>query len=347
MNTRSALLSAFLSAFRLPILALGIAAAPLSAGPGLPKAQAGLLPAYTFAPATAKAGQGFNLRLVSNGFDCATAFSSVRATVTADAIRLSFLPQELPKGCGDTSHTYGVSFAIPALPAGSYQVWVDRLDRDAAVDAGTLIATEPTEWYLKQRDVAANLPFTMQLLRNDIGNCQTSFSHDTAYVRGSSIYATFVMESHPERVCAKDLRPFGPDFPMPALAPGLYPVLPQQLAPCQVAQPPCLIPVLAPYPTDTLVVAADVVLSLSALRAGASRIEVKGRIASFALPAGKAGIWHAELMDLHGRVRYAARVSGSPGDRVSLPVDRAPAHALSLLRLTSPSGMRHYLAIPR
>jgi hypothetical protein len=315
---------------------------------------------YAFSPDTAKAGQGFTLRLTGDAFDCATAFSGAQAIVAGDTLRLSFLPQQLPKGCGDTSHTYGPSFPIPPLKAGSYRVRVDRLDRDAAVDAGTLVAIAHPDWYLKQRDVAANLPFTLQLLRDDVGNCQTSFSHDSTYVMGGSIFARFVLESHPERVCAKDLRPFGPDFPMPALAPGLYPVVVQQLAPCQVAEPACLLPVRAPYPTDTLVVSVGLVTSLSALRAGAPRIEVRGGFAYFSLPegvlpeaaspAGKNGAWRAEWIGLDGRVLAGARVmgvAGAPGDRVAIPWDRTPGMAPVLLRLTSPAGARRYLDLVR
>jgi hypothetical protein len=331
--------------------ALPASAATLVAGLVLAAGASATPSGYAFDPDTAKAGQEFTLRL-TGGFDCATAFSDMHAIVAGDTLRLSFLPQSLPKGCGDTSHAYGPSFPIPALKAGSYLVRVDRLDRDAVADAGFLIASAPTDWYLKRRDVAANLPFTLQLLRNDVGNCQTTFSHDSVYVMGGSIYARFVLESHPERVCAQDLRPYGPGFPMAALAPGLYPVVPLQLAPCQVADPPCLLPVKAPYPTDTLVVSVGLVTSLSALRAGAARVEARDGFVYFALPeadapAGKTGSWRAELISLDGRVLAGAPVAGAPGDRVGVPWNRAPGRAPALLRLTSPTGARHYLDLVR
>lgn len=320
-------------------LALGMAAAPASA--------AALASAYAFDPDTAKAGQEFALRLTGGGFDCATSFSNIKVTVTADAILLAFLPQQLPKGCADTSHAYGPSFAIPGLKAGEYRVRVDRLDRDAIVEAGTLSALAHPDWYLKRRDVAANAPFELQLLRDDIGNCQTGFSHDSIYVMGGSIFARFVMESHPERVCAQDLRPFGPSFPMPALAPGLYPVVPMQLAPCQVLDPPCLLPIRAPYPTDTLVVSAVVAIRLSALRQGAPRVEVGGGYARFALPEGPRGTWQADLIGLDGRMLATARATGSPGERMAVPVPRAKGGSPALLRLTSPAGDRRYVDLVR
>lgn len=307
-------------------------------------------PQYDFSPDTAKAGVAFSLHLVGSAFDCATSFSGVTASVFADGIQLSFLPQQLPKGCGDTAHNYGPTFVIPALKAGSYPVMVNRLDMNAIVQAGTLTVTGTparTDWYLKQRDIAANQAFTMQLLRDDVGNCQTSFSNESTTVLAGSIHAYFVLESHPERVCVQDIRPYGPSFAMQPLAPGLYPVVPHELATCQVAQPACAIPVKAPMPTDTLVVAKTLAIPLSALRAGAPKVDVRGDLAFFALPAGGTGAWRTVLLDLEGRVLDAATVTGAPGQTVSVPVGRAPKGGLGLLRLVAPDGAERILAIPR
>lgn len=303
---------------------------------------------YMLNPAATPAGKAFALQLLSYGFTCATAFDQLSAVVSDGVITLSFSDQELPKGCMDAYNPYGPTFQMPALKAGSYKVKVNRLQLNAVVDAGVLLvtgATAHTDWYLKEHTVAADKAFAMQLLRDDIGNCQTAFSHESVSVVSGALYASFVMESHPERVCVMDLRPFGPSFSVPALKAGIYPVYPEELAACQVAQPPCYPPVKAPVATDTLVVTKTAAISLSRLRAEAPQIELRAGAAIFSLPAGAAGEWRAVLATLDGRILSEARVAGAPGERVSVPVRRAPAHALSLLRLISPDGGQSLLPI--
>jgi hypothetical protein len=248
---------------------------------------------------------------------------------------------------------------MPALKAGRYEVWATavpacRYGQPACAiaemprSAGTLTVGDGTarkDWYLKERIVAGERPFTMQLLRDDIGSCQTEFTHDTARVVSGSIYAAFLMVNHPDHVCVWDPRPYGPSFSMPGLKPGMYPVLPQELLACQVEQPACLPPVKAPVPTDTLVVTPVMAISLKAMRAAAPRAEVHGGSAYFALPAGPAGAWRAELSGLDGRVLGTAEVWGAAGSMVSIPVDRAPRHALSLIRLVPPDGREIVLPI--
>lgn len=310
---------------------------------------------YMLNPSATPAGQAFSLQLLSYGFDCATAFDKLSAAVSDGVITLTFTDQELPKGCMDMYNPYGPTFRMPALKAGSYKVRVNRLQLNAIVDAGVLLVTDATahkSWYLKEPTAAPDKAFTMQLLRDDIGNCQTSFSDETASVASGGIYASFVLESHPDRVCIMDIRPFGPSFSIPALKPGLYPVYPQQLMPCQVAQPMCLLPVADPVATDTLVVGKTAAILLSGMRAAAPKVELRGRMAFFILPAAKAGIWSARLSTLDGRVLSESFLrlpdgSGETGRQVSLPIDRAPAHALSLLLLTAPDGAQTSLPIVR
>ncbi|MBW8886867.1 MAG: hypothetical protein JF616_03825 [Fibrobacteres bacterium] len=324
-------------ALLLPILVL--AAGPVSAQTS----------GYSFTPATVLAGRGFDLHLSSREFNCATGFSNLKSTVTGTVILLEFLPQQRPAICVDTTTPYGPSFSISGLPAGTYSVQVGRLDMNGIISAGSLTvvpATHP-DWYLKEHSVASGRPFTLQLLRDDIGNCQTGFSYDSLRVYGNSIFVTFLRETDPNRVCVMDIRPFGPSFAAPALDPGIYPVLPQELAACQVAQPPCVLPVLAPFPTDTLVVTHTLAVSLSALRAAAPKVELLGKSASFALPEGKAGIWRTDLMSLDGRILATESFPGAPGERVSVPVGDAPANAVSLLRLTSPDGLRSLMPVIR
>ena len=324
-------------ALLLPILVLAV-------GPGSAQTSG-----FSFTPATVLAGRGFDLHLLSKAFDCATGFSNLKSTVNGTAILLEFLPQQLPKGCADTTNPYDPAFSISGLPAGTYSVQVGRLDMNGIVSAGSLTVVPAThaDWYLKEHTVASGRPFTLQLLRDDIGNCQTGFSYDSLRIYANSIYVTFLMETDPNRVCVTDIRPFGPSFAAPAHDPGMYPVLPQVLAACQVAQPPCVLPVLAPFPIDTLVVTHTLAISLSALRAGAPKPEVRGNSAFFALPEGKAGIWRTDLMTLDGRILATKSFPGSPGERVSVPVGEAPANAVSLLRLTSPDGLRSLMPVIR
>ena len=69
--------------------------------------------------------------------------------------------------------------------------------------------------------------------------------------------------------------------------------------------------------------------------------------ASFALPAGPEGRWHAELVTLDGRVLGESTLTGAAGTRVSIAVGRAPANAVSLLRLTAPDGAQRFVPIVR
>jgi hypothetical protein len=313
---------------------------------------------YMLNPAAVPAGQAFALQLLSYGFTCATAFDELSAVVTDSVITLAFSDQELPKGCMDAFNPYGPTFQMPAMKAGSYKVKVKRLQMNLVVDAGILLVTGASDhksWYLKQRSVPAEKAFAMQLLRDDIGNCQTSFTQESASVVSGGIYASFVMESHPERVCVMDLRPFGPTFSLPGLKAGPYPVYPEQILPCQVSEPRCLLPIMEPVATDTLIVTKASAILLSELRARGPRVEMRGRTAFFTLPNGETGIWHARLSALDGRLLREAEIriaggsaeTGAAGREVSLPMDGVPARTVSLLQLTAPSGAQTILPIVR
>jgi hypothetical protein len=252
-------------------------------------------------------------------------------------------------------------FDMPALKAGQYEVWAANMPACLYSQPTCLIAVMPVSagvltvqgatptkhvsWYLKEKTVAADKAFQMQLLRDSLPAC-TIFSHPSVSLLGNSLYASFLMGTDSAAKCTPiSANPIGPVFAVPALKVGLYPVYPQELAACQVAQPPCYPPVRAPIPTDTLVVTNTLAIGLSQLRAGAPRVELRGGNAVFALPAGEAGIWRAVLTTLDGRVLAEARIPGAAGDRISMSMARAPAHGASLLRLTSPDGVQHLLPI--
>ena len=327
---------------------LGLAAA------GWVAAQPG--PLYDFTPASAPAGQAFTLKLLSEDFTCATAFDSLSVVLNGGTLTLTFSDRELPKGCGSAGAppapggSYGPAFAVPALKAGDYPILANRLSNHTLAQAGTLQVTAAaarTRWYLKEEEVPADRAFTLRLLRDDIGSCHTSFSHEEAAVTGAGILASFVRETDSGRVCIVDVRPFGPSFPMAALKPGLYPVLPYELMPCQVAQPACLPPVQVPEVTDTLLVTRTLAVRLSDLRARAPRIELRDGRAVFTLPEGGAGTWRAEWAAPDGRSFYAEELQGSTGGQASILTARAPASGLILLRLTGPDGAQSVSPLPR
>lgn len=324
--------------------------APVSAG--VLQVSEAIQPAYTFTPASAAAGQAFALHLLSYDFTCGTSYDGLSAVVADGAITLNFLDNAHPEAmCPAVYMPYGPVFQMPALKAGTYAVSVNRLSANAIVKAGTLQVTAGTvheDWYLKERTVAPDRAFEMQLLKDSLPFC-TSFSNQSVSVSGGRIYASFQMLTG--KCAGISETPIGPVFPMQALKDGIYPVHPYQLLPCETADPVCVVDRVAPPATDTLVVAKGLVLRMSVLRAGGLKAELRGGAAVFALPAGGtvsgAGPWHAELLALDGRVLGEARVAGPAGSQASVPLRAARAGSVVLLRLTAADGMQRFLPIAR
>lgn len=320
--------------------------APVSAGSLEVQKQGDL--SYTFTPVSAPAGQAFDLHLLSYGFTCATVYQDLAVHVVGDVITLSFTDKEQTGvACPAVYMPYGPTFKIPALQAGTYQVRVDRNMINALVTAGNLQVTPAAArkgWYLKQKTVPPDAPFQMQLLKDSLSAC-TNFTNLSAVVSASGIDANLLIQTG--KCAGISPEPIGPVYSMPALKAGLYPIYVNELLPCEVAQPACLVNKMKPLPSDTLVVAKVLSVRMSALRAGAPKVDVLGNTAFFDLPQGEAGLWKAELMTLDGRVLAGKSWTGAPGDRVSMPVDRARVNAVSLLRLTSPAGTQRFLPIVR
>ncbi|HKP96513.1 MAG TPA: hypothetical protein VJ385_12215 [Fibrobacteria bacterium] len=313
---------------------------------------------YIIDPTTVAAGQDFDLRLLSYGFNCGTTFDNLSVAVAGDAITLSFLDHARPDVfCTAVHKPYGPTYKMSALKAGTYKVKAYRhpacypcKSMGETADAGTLNVTGDVPrktWYLKEDKVQAGRSFNMQLLNDGVGNCQTSFSHSIALVSGGGIHASFLMETHPERVCIQDMRPYGPIFSMRAMRAGIYPVYVTELYSCEVMPPFCAVDRMAPMPSDTLVVSEHAAGLLSHLRADAPKVEMIGTRASFILPQDMGGVWKAELVTLDGRVLGESAFAGAAGQRVSIAVDRAPANAVSLIRLTAPDGGQRFLPIVR
>ncbi len=106
-------------------------------------------------------------------------------------------------------------------------------------------------WFIQPKQTPANKPFTLQLLSYAYGNCQTSFTHTSLDTGSHSLYLSFVVESHPERVCVADIRPYGPSYDVRTLKVGKYPVYAVQHLACEYTNPRCLVAV-QPKLVDTL-----------------------------------------------------------------------------------------------
>jgi hypothetical protein len=334
-----------------------MAVLPVSAGTLSVEPTAAKPNSYTITPISTAPEQAFELSLQSYEFDCGTSFDSLGVNVAGNNITLSFLDHANPNAiCPAIYRPYGPTFKLPALKSGTYAVSSYRLPAcypckmaGETAQAGTLTVrgdAKRTGWFLKEKLVGPENLFTLQLLNNEIGNCQTSFSHQSASVTGNDIYAKFVLESHPERVCIQDMHPYGPSFEMKALKLGLYPVYAEQQALCEVEAPYCAVLRSGPLtPSDTLLVAETFVTRLSDLRAQAPKVEMRGSHAAFVLPEGIGGTWKAELVTVSGRQLRALTVTGEGGSRTELDLGADLKAGLYLLRLHGPDGDTQVLPI--
>lgn len=313
---------------------------------------------YSINPAGAAAGKDFELSLLSYQFNCGTTFDNLSVGGSGSEIILNFLDHEQTGiACPAIYKPYGPTFKIGALTAGSYQVKAYRLPAchpckmmGETTDVGTLTITGGNDrngWFLKQRETMAGKPFTLQLLNQAYGNCQTSFSHKSITASGGIITASFLAETDPNIVCITDIRPHGPAYEMAALNVGVYPVYVNQLLQCQVTAPFCAIKMPMPVPYDTLVVTQTLSALLSDLRAGAPKAELLGSRAAVNLPEGIGGTWKAELLTLTGQRLSSASVSAEGGQRAEFDLGLKPQRGVWLLRLSSPEGDTHMIPLIR
>ena len=313
---------------------------------------------YGIHPTSAPAGQDFDLSLLSYQFNCGTVFDNLSAVAQGDELTLTFLDHEKAGVvCPAVYKPYGPAFRIGALKAGAYKVKAYRLPAchpckmmGETTDVGTLTITEGSDrngWFLKQRQVLAGKPFTLQLLNNAYGNCQTSFSHKSISASGGVITASFLTETRPDIVCVTDIRPHGPAFEMPALDVGVYPVYVNTLLECQVTAPFCAVKMPMPAPSDTLMVIQTLSALISDLRAGAPKAELLGSLAAVHLPEGIGGTWKAELLTLNGQRLATASVSAEGGQRAEFDLGLKPQRGVWLLRLSSPEGETHMIPLVR
>jgi hypothetical protein len=314
---------------------------------------------YSITPTSTMAAQAFDLSLLSYQFNCGTTFDNLSTAVSGNTITLTFLDhQNIGIACPAIYKAYGPAYKEPALKAGTYTVMAYRLPAcypcklagESAV-AGTLTVTgtgtvDRKGWFLKEHTVAANKAFSMQVLNQDYGNCQTTFSHQTVNVQSGNIYTTFLVETNPARVCVADIHPWGPTFDMQAMKTGMYPLYVAELLQCQVSPPYCgaaIVPVLS----DTLVVSGSASILMSELRRS-PQVEWHGSRAAFLLPQdGGRGVWKAELLTLSGRRLASVSMTGESGQRAEAELGFKPERGVYLLRLSAPGGEIHLLPFVR
>jgi hypothetical protein len=227
-------------------------------------------PPYSLQPDSVAAQSAFDLHLLSYRFTCGTTYSHQSAKIEGKKVTLSFLPTERPEAiCPAVYMPYGPTFTMTPLAAGYYDVYARQLT-PCMVDTVAICAMEPVPefagvlsvgvtgrrgWFLQPKQVPADQAFTMRLLNDAYGNCQTSFSHEALEQQGGAFYASFVVEQHPENVCVTDIRPHGPAFEVIGQPKGKYAVYVNPQPACRFASPPCLAssPDLAVF-VDTLTV---------------------------------------------------------------------------------------------
>ncbi len=317
---------------------------------------------YSINPTKTAADKAFTLDLLTYQFNCGTTYDMLSASVNGNAISLTFLDHDAPAGtvCPLIYRQYGPTFSLPGLHSGIYTVKAFRLPACAAqhcpfaaipgVDAGTLMvgtAADRAGWFLKDKEVAPGKSFSLQLLNNKYGNCQTSFSHASVNLQNGEIWSTFLIENYPERLCIMDIYPNGPSFDMVGLKPGSYPVRAIELQACQLNVPPCPILSILPDPFDTLVVITSTArLSQSPASFVPSAFFQGERIHLF-LPGEPDGKWRAELLTTTGRILKAFQFHSGSDPRVGLNVGVQIERGFYLLRVQGPTGEIHILPVVR
>jgi hypothetical protein len=151
--------------------------------------------------------------------------------------------------------------------------------------------SNPEGWFLKARQVQAGKPFTLQMLNQKYGNCQTAFSSTEAVMEKGVLNAKFKTVTDSNKVCITDIRPWGPSFEMAGLEAGRYPVVYWEVPACY---PDChLIPGFKSL--DTLTVGTSTALT---------------PLAGPSLSSATRGSRKTDLRSISGRLEPA--IGGSP-----------------------------------
>jgi hypothetical protein len=321
--------------------------------------------AYTVSPNTVIGDRAFTISLLTYNFNCATTYDMLSSSVNGNTISLTFLDHDAPKGaiCPAIYAPYGPTYTLPALKAGTYKVITYQLPACApqgckmasiAGEAGNLVVTSEAlgkdNWYLKKNEILANNKFTMQILNQKYGNCQTSFSNQSVSISGGAIWTQFLINTDPKLVCIMDIRPHGPTFEMEALKPGKYPIYVTELFACEVKAPFCAVDRLRPTVSDTLLVSATLTTLIHGKAMAMPKARFHGRQLRLEVPPTNApslGVWTAEVLTLSGQVleshHFIISKTGSGIFNISTQIERG----LYLIRLLAPSGEMHSLPIVR
>jgi hypothetical protein len=322
-------------------------------------------PAWVLSTTTAKASMAFSLGVESYRYSCATTFANQTVSVSDGRIDLSFTTEtKKDVACPLIYKPYGTAFTIPALKVGTYKVFVNLLAACHVApapcklaipveEAGTLVVTAGQSvgrqgWFLKKPEVLSGEAFSLDLLNNQYGNCNTHFSHTTYAPQANQINVSFVIENNPDQVCIVDIRPHGPSFPAQGLKPGRYPVYVNVLPACMFTVPQCLmIPPLEMVPSDTLVVMQTLGLG-EELGLSPIHLAAYGNPAgvTIRLPADAEGIWGFELLTLSGQRVQSLSLQAHADKTLSIPFNAKIQRGVYLVRLVSPSQETHLLRLP-
>jgi len=187
-------------------------------------------------------------------------------------VRTLWKPEEVRKSIHPTDlFEQRVSTALPFLKANNPNDLKEAISAVkhaafwiCALLAGTLLSScqsssAPSQggvapdsgWFIEPAQTTAAQRFTLQLLNDAYDSCKTLFTHTSLTVDQNSIYASFVAESRPDSVCATDVRPYGPSYPVTSLAEGKYAVYGSSQAACEYTDPMCDI-VSAPFFVESL-----------------------------------------------------------------------------------------------
>ncbi len=222
------------------------------------KAAAIALPAYMISPDSVAAEKAFKLSLIGGSWDCGATFSRESVTVTDKRIDLSFvensnliidppilLAGNPPKGvlpiCAyDLAATadpellipaYAPVFSMPALKAGTYEVWATQMYEcmysepmckmavqqkyagvlQVTADGGITYSINPTR-------TEADKDFTLNLLSYDF-NCGTTYDMLANSVTDNTISLTFLDHLNPAALCPAIYKPYGPAYKLAGLKP--------------------------------------------------------------------------------------------------------------------------------
>ena len=249
---------------------LSLSLAPLSAQAASPVA-----PAYTLSPSAAAAGQTFTLSLLGGSFGCANSFSRESVTVTDKRIDLSFVanygyiidPPVLVNGANaDTApksaivcpvydkkiqsaaampiYSNSPTFAMPALKAGTYDVWATQMYECQFSKPACMIASQQLyagqltitpegsiTYTVNPTQTAAGKEFSLELLSYQF-NCANTFDMLASSVDGNTISLTFLDHMKVGIMCPAIYKPYGPTYKMAALSAGTYKVKAYRLPAC-------------------------------------------------------------------------------------------------------------------